>query len=330
MKNRIFIVFTQIMEYIIRYFKLTVCFAAVLIALSGIYRVESSQTAVVLRFGKLAGSAGSGNSSEKQIKKPGLHFALPFFIDKVIKIPVHTIQEIEVTTHYKPGGSVVSPDSAVSTDVDKNGYVITGDKNVILIKAKIKYQINDPVRYTLFISGAEKIIDGIISGELTRIAANSDVDSILTSGRARLSSDVTRNSQALIDSLRLGILISGVELTEITAPAETIRYFEEVRNAAIYKATNYQRAQEYASTRILGAEAAANTLKQTAISEQAEKLTKARGEMAEFYGLYDQYVRNPQIIMSGTFRQRVGAVIKKTGKSVVLPAGEQTPTLLLP
>jgi membrane protease subunit HflK len=319
MKNRIFVVFTQIMEYIIRYFQLTVCFAVVLIALSGIYRVESSQTAVVLRFGKLVGSSG-----EKQIKKPGLHFALPFFIDRVIKIPVHTVQEIEVTTHYKPNGSVVS------SDIDRNGYVITGDKNIVLVKAKIKYQINDPVRYTLFINDADKIIDGIISGELTRIAANSGVDSILTSGRARLSNDVTQNSQALIDTLKLGVLISGVELTEITAPAETIRYFEEVRNASIYKATNYQRAQEYASTRILGAQGAASVLMQTAISEQAERLTKARGEMAEFNGLYDQYTRNPQIIMSGTFRQRVGAVLKKAGKSVVLPAGSETPTLLLP
>jgi len=319
MKNRIFIVFTQIMEYIIRYFKLTVCFAAILIALSGVYRVESSQTAVVLRFGKIL-----GNSSEKQIKKPGLHFAFPFFIDKVIKIPVHTVQEIEVTTHYKQQGSVASP------DIDRNGYVLTGDKNVILIKAKIKYQINDPVRYALFNSDTGKIIDGIISGELTCIAAHSDVDSILTSGRARLSSDVMYNSQNIIDTLKLGVLISGVELTEITAPVETIRYFEEVRNAAIYKATSYQRAQEYASNRILGAQAAANALKQTAISDQAVKLTKARGEMAEFNGLYDQYARNPQIIISGTFRQRTGAVLKKAGKSIVIPAGVESPTFLLP
>jgi membrane protease subunit HflK len=319
MKNRAFIVFTQIMEYIIRYFKLTVCFAVVLIALSGVYRVESSQTAVVLRFGKLA-----GNSPEQQVKKPGLHFALPFFIDKVIKIPAHTVQEIEVTTHYKPQGSVNSP------DIDKNGYVLTGDKNIALVKAKIKYQINDSIRYTLFINDVSKIIDGIISGELTCIAARSDIDGILTSGRAELSNDVMRNSQAITDALKLGILISGVELTEITAPAETIRYFEEVRNAAIYKATSSQRAQEYASNKILGAQGAAKTLKQTAISEQAVKLTRARGEMAEVNGLYDQYARNPQIIMSGTFRQRAGAVLKRAGKSIVLPSGSETPALLLP
>jgi membrane protease subunit HflK len=319
MKNKIFIVFTQIMEYIIKYFKLTVCFAAILIVLSGVYRVESSQTAVVLRFGKLV-----GNTSEQQIKKPGLHLAFPFFIDKVIKIPVHTVQEIEITTHFKPGGSVVSP------DIERNGYVLTGDKNIVLVKAKIKYQINDAVRFSLFINDAGKTLDGIISGELTRIAAYSNVDAILTSGRADLSSDVMRNSQNIIDVLKLGVLISGVELTEITAPAETIRYFEEVRNAAIYKATVYQRAHEYASNRILGAQAAASVLKQTAISEQSARLIKARNEMAEFNGLYDQYARNPQIIMNGTFRQRVGAVIKKAGKSVVIPSGTETPTFLLP
>jgi len=319
MKNRVFIAFTQIMEYIIKYFKLTVCFAAVLIVLSGVYRVESSQTAVVLRFGRLLGS-----TPEKQIKRPGLHFAFPFFMDQVIKIPVYTVQEKEIITHYKPGGSVASP------NIEQNGYVLTGDKNIVLIKAKVKYQINDPVRFTLFSNDANEMIDCIISGELTCIAAHSDVDSILTSGRAELAQNVMVNSQGIIDELQLGILISGVELTEITAPAETIRYFEEVRNAAIYKATSFQRAQEYASTRVLGAEAAGNTLKQNAISEQAARVSKARAEMAEFNGLYDQYARNPQIIMSGTFRQRAGAVLKKAGKSIVVPPGAETPTMLLP
>jgi len=318
MKNKVFIAFTQVMEYIIRYFKLTVCFAAILIVLSGVYRVESSQSAIVLRFGRLL-----GDTPEKQIKKPGLHFALPFFIDKVIKIPVYTIQEKEITTHYKPGGSVAS------ADIEENGYVLTGDKNIILVKAKVKYQINDAVRFTLYSTGADEVIDCIISGELTSIAAQSNVDAILTSGRAQLAQDVMRNSQRIIDSLQLGILISGVELTEITAPAETIRYFEEVRNAAIFKATSLQKAQEYASTRILGAQAAGTTLKQTAISEQQTRLTKARVEMAQFNGLYDQYTRNPQIIMSGTFRQRAGEVLKKAGKSIIVPQGE-TPTMFLP
>jgi len=319
MKNKVFIVFSQIMEYIIRYFKLTVYFAAVLIVLSGVYRVESNQTAVVLRFGKLLGT-----TPEQQIKKAGLHFAFPFFVDRVIKIPVYTVQEREINTHYQPGGNVVSP------EIEKNGYVLTGDRNIVLIRAKIKYQINDPVRYTLFNSDVDNMIDGIISGELTSIAAHSVVDSILTSGRAELSRNVMHSSQHIIDKLELGILISDVELTEITAPAETIRYFEEVRNASVFKATIFQRAQEYASTRILGAEAAASMLKQTAISEQAARMTRARGEMAEFNGLYDQYTRNPQIIMAGTFRQRAGAVLKQAGKSIVVPAGMETPTFLLP
>jgi membrane protease subunit HflK len=319
MKNRIFEVFTQIMEYIIKYFKFTVCFAVVLIVLSGVYRVESNQAAVVLRFGRLL-----GDTPEKQVKKPGLHFAFPFFVDKVIKIPVYTVQEIEITTHFKEGGSVISP------DIDNNGYVITGDKNIVLVRAKIKYQINDPVQYALFSNDVDKTIDGIVSGELTSIAANSNVDAILTTGRAELSENVMRNSQRIIDALKPGVVISGVELTEITAPAETIRYFQEVRNASIYKSTIVQQARERSSTHMLGAEAASKTLKQEAISAQAERLTKARAEMAQFDGLYSQYARNPQIIMSGTFRQRAGEVMKKAGKSVVAPSGADSPAFFLP
>jgi membrane protease subunit HflK len=190
--------------------------------------------------------------------------------------------------------------------------------------------VDDPARFSLFSNDAGKRIDGIISGELTRIAACSRVDSVLTSGREQLSGDVMRNSQKIIDTLKLGVLISGVELTEITVPADTIRHFEEVRNAAIFKVTSTQRAQDYAMTRILGAQAAANALKKAAVSEQAAKLTKARAEMAEFNGLYDQYARNPQIIISGTLRQRVGAVLKKAGKSIVVPAGTEKPVFFLP
>lgn len=95
MDGKSFEIFTQTLSYIIKYFKWVVTGAVVLILLSGIYRVESNEAAVVLRFGRLV-----GNTGEQQVKQPGLHFSLPFFIDEVIKIPVQTVHEKEITTHY--------------------------------------------------------------------------------------------------------------------------------------------------------------------------------------------------------------------------------------
>jgi regulator of protease activity HflC (stomatin/prohibitin superfamily) len=138
------------------------------------------------------------------------------------------------------------------------------------------------------------------------------------------------NSQLIIDELKLGILITNVELTGIMPPQETVSYFEAVRDAAVIKQTRIQQARERSSVQILNAQAEAKAAKQNAIADQNAKLIRARDEMAEFYGLYGQYQRNPQIIMAGTFRQRAAAVFAKTGASIVVPGNREAPVIVLP
>jgi len=319
MNSKDFQSFTQILQYIIKYFKLIVLFAALLILLSGVYIVRSSEEAIVLRFGRITGS-----TPEKQIKKAGIHFALPFFADEVLKVPVHTVHERELNTHFN------SEKGFIVNNIEQNGYLLTGDNNVVLLRVKIKYQIKDTVKYILSSSDAERIIDGVVSAQMTKIVTNMDIDSILTSGIAHVSIAIAENSQIVIDELNLGVNITNVELTGIMPPVETIRYFEEVRNAAVVKQTSIQQAYEKASLQILSAQAQSSAAKQDAISYQNEKITKARAEMAEFYGLYNQYARNPQIIINGTFRQRTAAVFAMTGASIIVPQGSGAPVIVLP
>lgn len=318
MSSKSFEIFAQILKYIIKYFKWVVIAAAVIIALSGIYRVESNEVAVVLRFGRLV-----TNISDEQIKKPGLHFCLPFFIDEVIKVPVQTVHEKEIITHYKSAGRMYG-------DIEENGYLLTGDNNVVLIKATVKYKISGAARYALYSCDADSAIEGIVSGELTRLVTHMDIDSVLTSGKAGLSFEITKNSQTILDELKTGIEITNIELTNIVPPAETKEYFESVVNASVNKETAIQEAKEYASTLKLDAEAKANGCKQNAIYNQTIKLTKARREMAEFNGLYGQYVKDPQIITVGRFRQRVSAVLAQSGGFAVVPENGEPPIIVLP
>jgi membrane protease subunit HflK len=319
MNSKGFQAFTQILHYIIKYFKWIVIFATILIVLSGIYRVQGNEAVVVLRFGRM-----TGNTPEKQIKKPGLHFAFPFFVDEVIKIPVYTIHERDIATHFGAANGLID------NNVEKNGYLLTGDNNVVLINVKIKYQIKEPVQYILSASDPGKTIDGVVSGEMTRAITHMDIDSVLSSGRADLLLVLLHNVQIIIDELKLGVSITDVELTGIIPPAETIRYFEAVRDAAVTKQTVIQQALQSSSLQILAAQAQASMVKQAAITEQNAKVIKARDEMAEFYGLYGQYERNPQIILAGTFRQRAAAIFAKTGASIVVPSGGSAPLIVLP
>ena len=318
MTYKSFRLFTQLINYIIKYYKGVVIFAAILIVLSGLYRVESNEVAIVLRLGRLI-----GNTLTEQVKSPGLHFALPFFIDEAIKIPVETMQERDIITHYIVWGGRILP------EVEFNGYLLTGDNNVVLIRATVLYQIDNPVQYAVYNKDTGSIIDGVVSAELTRMVTQMDIDSVLTGGRAELSSAVSENSQRRLNELQTGVLIAAVELIGIVPPMETVHYFDDVRSAAVYKETLIQRAQESSSSLILSAQAEAIAYTQSAISDQHTRITKAHNEMAEFNGIYDLYAINPRLIITGSFKDRVAAIIAKSGGTIIVPEGVRTPSIML-
>ena len=366
MKSKSFESFTLILSYLIKYFKLVVFAAVLLGVLSGIYRVESSEVAIVLRFGRIVGDLQS-----EQVKQPGIHFALPFFIDEVIKVPVQMVHEREIVTHFTAGNESVRPPETIGSAAGESsggslldlsssldggtapdegnqfdegysppdplnnpptgdGYLLTGDRNIVLIKATVKYQISNAVNYALYSSNAENVIDGIVSSELTRLVTHMDVDSVLTSGKAQMVSEVTAHSQNVLDNLQTGVSITNIEFTDTVPPAPTKLAFEQVISASVDKETMIQAARQGASTLTLEAEAEAKNYTQNALSYQSLRLTRAHNEMAEFNGLFDQYTQDPQIIINGTFRQRVGAVLKQMGGSVIIPEGDSAPTIILP
>lgn len=302
---------------VVRYFGRIVAAALVLIALTGVYKVDSSEVAVVLRFGRLTGA-----TQAEQIKEPGLHFAFPYIIDEVIKIPVQKVQETTVKTHYTK--------DTKSENVKNVGYVITGDSNLVQIKAVVKYKITDPVAYALRIADIEATVDGIVSGEMTAAAASMTVDEILTSKRNETVQTLIKNIQELFDGLKLGLTLTNIELPAVSAPAETTDAFESVISASVKKQTLIQEANDYTASRIPQAEAEAQSLVSSAKTDSSARQTTANEEVAVFNGLYAQYKASPEVVMNSTFRLRVAEALKKTGATVVIPDGGNTTKVILP
>lgn len=317
MNNTSFQPFTQVLAYIIKYFKGIIIFAIVLIVASGVYVVESHEVAIVLRFGRLV-----GNTPQEQIREPGLHFAFPFFIDEIIRVPVHTIQEQVITTHYSSG--------LISPLVERSGYLLTGDNNVVLIRVIVRYQITDPAQYILFNNDVSTMVDGVVSGELTRLVTSIEMDDILTVGRNDLTNNLTLNVQELMNIFGMGITITSIELANILPPDEVAAYFEAVRSAAVTSETIIQQATEEAQAEIFNAQAIASAARQYAIAVQNMRLVAVNNEMAEFSGLLNQYTINPEMIRSGVFRQRLAAIIANAGSTIIVPDGEETPLIVLP
>jgi membrane protease subunit HflK len=280
------------------------------------YKVESDEIAVVLRFGRLAGA----NPAER-MKRPGLHFAFPHIIDEVVKIPVGKVRQVTVTTHYANG-------SAINSDVNRNGYLITGDDNIVLAEAAVKYRIGDPIACALYHKDAAQVIDGTVSGVLQKRVSRLGVDELLTTGKVQLAEDVRHDAQALLDAVKCGVVLTNVELTALTPPEEVMSDFNAVVAAAAQKETSIQQANGYRVNVLPAAQSKAQQLTENAKSRQNEEIAAARTDIATFDGLYAQYAQNPNIVNEGVFRGRIGALLSKM--RLVVQESENSPRLLLP
>lgn len=309
-------IFDVIFNSTVKYFKWFVLVSLMVIALSGVYQVESGEVAVVYRFGKIV-----GDTQEAKVKQAGLHFAFPFIIDEVVKIPVERVQERNVRVHHSA--------MAVNTDVRRTGYVITGDNNIVHMTANVRYRIDNPVDYSIISQDIDSIIDGVVGSESTALVANMTIDSVLTTDKNIIAENIKNLSQTRLSNIRTGIEIVGIEVT-ITPPANTMISFNKVNEAKITKQTQIQTANQYYSSQIPKAQTDAGKLVQNARINQQNSVAFATGEMAEFYGLYQLYIENPEAMMDTTFRQRLSEVLNQSGAVIIVPEDGSPPMIVLP
>ena len=134
---------------------------------SGITMVQPNNTALVLRFGKL-----------QSTEPPGLVVALPYPIDQVLQVP--TREEGEVTTE-EVWKSLEDAEKVKKLMIDpiKEGYVLTGDQNIVQAKITVKYKIEDPVAFRLWVEDPERIITDTVLASLTQTVSSWKVNDVI-------------------------------------------------------------------------------------------------------------------------------------------------------
>ena len=317
MKQKSIELFEGFLNTGIRYFKWMVVAALAIILLTGIYKVDSSEVAVVLRFGALTGA-----TQKEQIKQPGLHVSLPSFIDEVVKVPVERVQELSVGSLYGSG-------ALLGKAIQSNGYVMTGDSNIVRMNIAVKYKISDPIAYALRVNDISAALQGIVSGEMTALVSGTTVDDVLTTEKSTLTSRTKKNAQAVADRVGLGVTFTNIELTEITPPSEAVEAFNNATTASVRKETLIQQAKDYEESTLPGAQAQAQQLIADANTAQADAVARATATSAQFNALYSQYKQNPSVVYDGVFRARVSEVLKQSGATIVVPDAKGGSTRLI-
>jgi len=307
-KNNENALFTDILSSLTKYFKIAVVIMLLVICFSGVRFIKSGNVALILRFGSLV-----GDTYEEQVHKPGLLLAFPYIIDEVVVVPTGSVIEQKVTTHYTEG---------YMQGWKENGYVITGDQNIAVISACVKYKITDPVAYALNVNNIEGIVNGSVSNAMVETAANMPVDDILTSGKEQYANSTISKAQEKLDIAEVGITVVNLELTTVSMPKDVVGIYEDVNAAAVQANTLIEYAEKYRDTTIPTAEAEANTLISNANSDYSSAVSAANQSVAEFWGVLEEYTANKAVVKLRIYNKKITEAISKIGTVKIVQDGD--------
>ena len=299
----------------------------VLFLFSGLFKVEPQQKAIVLRFGKPVGEG------EKALLGSGLHWAWPYPIDDVVKIPITEIQEVTARAHWfyqtpEKEASNEDPPAGPSLNPAIDGYALTGDGNIVHTKATLSYRIEDPVRcvfefasgtnQTYGLAGVSNAVMNALNNALVYTAARFRVDDLLLSDRIGFQDAVKRRVVQLIAGQKLGVVVDNCSV-QSRAPRQLKLAFDSVITAGQKSRTEVTKALTYenevtnrASSEVVGRLNAAET-------DSKRLVDSVTADAENFRRLLPKYQANPDLFVQQRLVETMGRVFASAQDKMFLP-----------
>jgi modulator of FtsH protease HflK len=280
---------------------LTVCL--VYGVLSSFYTVSPESVAVVQRFGKIL-----------ETTNPGLHFKLPYGIDKATIVPIRRQLKLE----FGFGSPNATNPDQVGDEPDKERDMVTGDLNAVNVEWVLQYLITDPKQYLFHFRNPGSTLRDLTESVVCQVIGDRTVDEVLTIGRNEIEADSLVRLKAILENLSIGVSAEQIQLMNVHPPGPVQRSFDEVnraqqeRSQLINEANGeynrvIPRAKGLAEQRISGAEGFA-----------VQRVNQAEGDVVRFKELLAQYDKAPAITKQRLYLETMTEVLPKLGPKIIL------------
>lgn len=265
-------------------FKFPVIIAFILFtAVTGTYyTVEPDEEAVVTRLGKHLRNTQSG-----------LHFKIPFGIDKIIKVKTKIVHQAEFGFRSLNTNSRRTTYS--SQNFDAESLMLTGDLNVAEVQWVVQYQISDPFKFLFKTNDPIKNIRDVAESIMRRVVGDKLVTEVLTTGRVEISTTAKVLMQDVLNKYDMGVRIKSINLQDVNPPRVVQASFNDVNSAKQEQEKMLNQAEESYNKVIPEARGKANKLIQEAQGFASAIVNRAHGDAQRFNSIAKAYRKAPAI-----------------------------------
>ena len=274
------------------------------------YTVDDKQQAVVTTFGAVS-----------DITEPGLHFKLPFGIQKVHRVDVNVYQKIELGYATQPNGTTITNTS--------ESTMITGDYNIVNVDFFVEYKISDPVTYLFSSSNPELILRNLIQSQVRNVVGSTSVDSVLTDGKENIQMQVKDLVTQILSEYDIGLTLIDVRIQDAEPPTKAvIEAFKAVETAKQQAEAVVNQAKAYENAQLPNAQAQADKLIQNAEYLYTARVNEAGEKVAMFNAMFKEYELNPEITKARMYFEAISEILPGVKLYINTSSGDDVQMLL--
>jgi HflK protein len=255
---------------------------ALILGSTSFFIVDQTEDAVITRFGKYLTTVG-----------PGLHSKIPFGVDKCFKVPTKTIQTEQFGFRTVKGGIVNTYENSMT----KESTMLTGDLNIIDVEWIIQYRITD-ARAWLFNVHREvrnSTIRDVSQSVINSLVGDRAILDVIGPERPAIEAKAIGMMNDKLKEFGIGVNVINVQLQNIVPPAGVQSAFEDVNKAIQDMNRLINEGKEAYNTEIPKAAGEAEKLIQEAQGYAAERVNRAKGDVARFNAVYTEYRKAPEV-----------------------------------
>jgi len=269
--------------------------------LSCILVIAPHEIAVLERFGVPSKKAG--------VLKPGIHFKLPWPIEKARLVPIKRVRSVFINphrndvskntlvwsvAHHDNGKMILVPSMKEASDDEQNS-LFGIPVNLLLMSADIQYTVNDPYEYLYNHQNVHDLIYNAGWREIVKYSSSTDFFKLMGNERIDIGRMLRENIQTELDIHSSGVDILFVGIYGLHPPAEVSEAFESVVSSIEEKQTKILAAQTYQNKIIPRALAKAKSIVLEAESYAVQRKLLTEAETEQFELQSKAYSESPSI-----------------------------------
>lgn len=256
--------------------------------------VDQTEQAVITTFGKYTATVG-----------PGLHYKWPLGIQtahvvktKVVQTETFGFRTIKtgVTTQYS------------DRKYPEESTMLTGDLNIVDVEWIIQYRIKDARAWLFNVSDKQKTIRDISQSVLSALVGDRQILAVMGSDRTEIQDQAVVAMNEIFDTYGLGIEVTQVQLQNIVPPAGVQDAFEDVNKAIQDSNRLINEGKEAYNSEIPKARGQADQMIEVAQGYATERVNMAKGDVARFNSVYEEYRKAPEITRKRLYYEMVNEV----------------------